>query len=567
MSNLVRSNGVMIYENEHDSVVNSNGNSTSNNIVPQKYLDSLSVLCTKYANDSFMMAKLDNLVTHQLQIMLENIDKSRVEREQRIDELTQEQDQFIQTFFSKHRYLYMTSADHFFNYDGVHFTHVTEDAVLHNILSSISRDRGGLMSWKYKTKSVVMKRIRENTVQTCIPESSTIQTVINALYPAYFASKVEAKYFLTVLGDNILKTQPTLLHIIGANAKPFLDRLNFVCRLWFGTNLNQTFKYKCHSDHDHSALRLLSFQLPDADDAHAWLNGPIGLDLLCVACHYSYRYGSADTYLAKYSNNDTVLKYVMYLSNRTPAQLVEKFIQEYLTKPVVAVDSTVTTVIATPIVTSTTTLDWKHMQYLWKHFLTALSLPNPVSSVQLKNIMTQLLEGHYSADADNFVGITSRYLPSVKLFLKFWNDNMVLDPTELELEISEIAILYKRWCNDQTHIGESQILNIITHFFPDVEVDEGKYVYKVRCALWDKQADIMTALADIPAEQTMSVYDAYAFYCGFYKETAEGGPLTTGRRKRRPSNGTLESVSMVASKQYFEKYLSLTGNIRFINEA
>lgn len=556
MSNLVRSNGVMIYENEHDSVVNgndninSNGNSTSNNIVPQKYLDSLSALCTKYANDSFMTAKLDNLVTHQLQIMLENIDKSRVEREQRIDELTQEQDQFIQTFFSKHRYLYMQSADHFFNYDGVHFTHVTEDAVLHNILSSISRDRGNLMTWKYKTKSVVMKRIRENTVQTCIPESGTIQTVINALYPAYFASKVEAKYFLTVLGDNILKTQPSLLHIISANAKPFLDRLNFVCRLWFGTNLNQTFKYKCHSDHDHSALRLLSFQSPDAD---AWLNGPVGLDLLCVACHYSYRYGSADAYLAKYSNNDTVLKYVMYLNNRSPAQLVEQFIQEYLTKQVVTIDAA-----------TTTTLDWKHMQYLWKHFLTALSLPNPVSSAQLKIILTQLLEGHYSVDADNFVGITSRYLPSVKLFLKFWNDNMVLDPTELELEISEIAILYKRWCNDQTHISESQILNIITHFFPDVEVDEGKYVYKVRCALWDKQADIMTALADIPIEQTMSVYDAYAFYCGFYKETTEGG---LGRRKRRPSNGTLESFSMVASKQYFEKYLSLTGNTRFINEA
>lgn len=559
MSNLVRSNGVMICENEYDSIVNGNDNingnenSTPNNIVPQKYLDSLSVLCTKYANDSFMMAKLDNLVTHQLQIMLENIDKSRAEREQRIDELTQEQDQFIQTFFSKHRYLYMQSADHFFNYDGVHFTHVTEDAVLHNILSSISRDRGNLMTWKYKTKSVVMKRIRENTVQACIPESGTIQTVINALYPAYFASKVEAKYFLTVLGDNILKTQPALLHIIGANAKPFLDRLNFVCRLWFGTNLNQTFKYKCHSEHDHSALRLLSFQSPDADDAYAWLNGPVGLDLLCVACHYSYRYASADTYLAKYSNNDTVLKYVMYLNNRSPTQLVEQFIQEYLTKPAVTIDAA-----------TATTLDWKHMQYLWKHFLTALSLPNPVSSAQLKVFLTQLLEEHYSADADNFVGITSRYLPSVKLFLKFWNDNMVLDPTELELEISEIAILYKRWCNDQTHISESQILNIITHFFPDVEVDEGKYVYKVRCALWDKQTDIMTALVDIPTEQTMSMYDAYAFYCGFYKETAEGGP---GRRKRRPSNGTLESFSMVASKQYFEKYLSLIGNTRFISEA
>lgn len=523
---------------------------------PTKYADALITLFNKYKDDQYMLAKMDNLVTHQLQVMLENIDKSRAEREQRIEELTQEQDQFINTFFSKYRYFYVQSADHFFLYDGVHYNHVSEDEVLHNILSSISRDRSCLMTWKYKTKSVIMKRIRENLIQTCIPESGTIQTVLNALYPTYFASKAEAKYFLTVLGDNILKTQQSLLHIISSEAKSFLDVLNFSSRIMFGTSLNQTFKYKCHADHPYSALRLLNYNYSgDSKEGNAhrlWIQGPVGLDLLCVACHYSYRYGSADLYLEKYSNNDTVLNHVMYLCNQSSQQLVEQFIGEYLTKNPAEIG-------ANDLQKSG--LDWKNMQYLWKHFLSSKDLPNPVSLAQFKMCLMQALSDFYIVDADHFVGINSRYLPSVKLFLKFWNDTMIIDNSEIELEISEIAFLYKKWNNNQTQLSELQITNIIGHFFPEIEVDEGKYVYKVRCSLWDKQTDIMTALADIPVEQTVSIHDAYAHYCDYYKTHIVQEQKTPNNEENNKKKSDL--LSLVASKQYFEKYLAVMGDTRF----
>jgi hypothetical protein len=50
-----------------------------------------------------------------------------------------------------------------------------------------------------------MKRIKENSLLKSIPESYTIQSVLDLLYPTFFPSKVEAKYFLTILGDNIFE--------------------------------------------------------------------------------------------------------------------------------------------------------------------------------------------------------------------------------------------------------------------------------------------------------------------------------------------------------------------------
>ena len=50
-----------------------------------------------------------------------------------------------------------------------------------------------------------MKRIKDNNLLKSVPESTTIQGVLDALYPCLFESKTEAKYFLCILGDALLK--------------------------------------------------------------------------------------------------------------------------------------------------------------------------------------------------------------------------------------------------------------------------------------------------------------------------------------------------------------------------
>ena len=71
-----------------------------------------------------------------------------------------------------------------------------------------------------------MKRIKENYLLNSIPESETIQLVINALTTNIFPSKSAVKYFLCILGDNLLKKNNHLIHYINPNGKDFIRTLN-----------------------------------------------------------------------------------------------------------------------------------------------------------------------------------------------------------------------------------------------------------------------------------------------------------------------------------------------------
>ena len=502
-----------------------------------------------------MSAKTESFICNQLPIVLENIEKNHIEQVQRITELNAEQDTFIQEFLTANRYFYAPPTDNFFYYDGANYSNVTEDEVIHNVLTSISRDRT-LMSWKYKTKSTIMKRIKENAIFACIPESATIQSVLNSLYPATFATKTEAKYFLTVLGDNMLKKteersvgssgggrvstegpSDPLIHLLNPSAKTFINGLNAISQMWFGVNLNQTFKYKYHADHDYSQMRILH------SSGNAFLlNGLNGLNLLCVACHYSNRYYSSDNYLVKYSNDIGLTDTTFFLKNSTPESLTAMFVNEYI----VSSSSSSSSVGSHGTLGTVGSVSWKNMMYLWKHFLESRRLSSVIAQTKLRNTIITLLDQHYSEDDDCFVGISSKYLPTINKFLQFWEENMMYDETEPEIEIGEIATLFRQWSN--TSISETQIVNILSHFFPDLEIDQGKYIYRMRCKLWDKQVDIMMAMENLKDKTgAASVYDSYVHYCNYMNGT---------NAKRRSSSGSL-IVPMLVSKQYFEKYMAL----------
>ena len=178
-------------------------------------------------------------------------------------------------------------------------------------------------------------------------------------------------------------------------------------------------------------------------------------------------------------------------------------------------------------------------------------------------------------------GINSKYLPSVCKFIQFWDETMEPDETEIELEVGEISALFKKWCESKRehifNMNEKQVVDLITYFYPDVEIDQDKFVYKLRCSLWNKQMDILMAIDDLKAkygmnlENTMrisksnsslslcsqdsnnsflanmniSVHDAYAHYCDF---------ITIIEIERH--TGTVRPEPMLVSKQYFEKFIS-----------
>jgi hypothetical protein len=520
-------------------------------------------LFAKYAQDPYMLEKTHNYICNQLPGILENIKTTHEQRVQRIEIMTNDQDRFIESFLTNNQYFYVPTTETYFFYDGNSYQISTEDGILHHVLSTISRNTN-LMSWKQRTRIYVMKRIRDNHLFSTIPNSETIQSVLRMFYPTLFSSKTEVKYFLTVLGDNIKKKNNKVTHFIDIRAKSFLKELNQICQQLFGANLNQTFRYKYY-DHDYQASRILRINEAVNDDDY-WVSflSKYALDILCVACHYSNRFGNSDEYAAEKSNDSELRDMVFALKETNPTDMVDKFIQAYI-----QISGRVASIQIAGVDSRVPHMTWKDVQYLWNKFLDANYLPAIMFQQTMKNLMIGRLGDYYRAETDSFLGITSEFLPNIQLFLQYWTDTIVADMTETDFEIEELAALYNKWLSDQDipdgppgggkRLNDKQIVDIITHFFPHIEVGREKYISHIRSTLWDKHLDIQVALEELKDHiirtnyvkyggesgdseaietefmaQTISIYDAYQFYCRFY-----GG----------------QANKLIVNKTYFEKYV------------
>lgn len=484
-----------------------------------KSLQVITELYNKYENDNYMITKMDHYITNQLPNLFNSIQNQREESIKKNQEKMNDQDLFIQNFLHKHSYYYIQSTEKFFFYDGLHYIPYSEDEILH----SISKEPG-LSSWKQRTRISILKKIKENSLLNNIPNTETIQFVIELLFPIFFGSKTQTKYFLTILGDNILK-KTSNFYFINTKAKSFLRELNNYCQVYIGTHLNQTFKHKYH-EHDYSQCRLI--QVNDVVQLeHIWIPmiHEYYLDIICVATHYSSRFGSADNYLNTYSNDDSLIQYAFYLKDMTPQLLIQNFLNEYIQNVHTNNNNS----------QNRPNIQWKNMQYLWKHFLDSKKLPSVIFQQNLKQIFLEHLGKNYDESTDSFVGIFSKYNPTVQKFLKFWDENMVFCEDASELEVDEIILLFKKWCTDVNsapNISDRQIIDLLLHFYPDVEIEEDKFIYKIKCNLWDKTTDIQSMLIDYDFT-TLSIYDAYEKYC---------------KIQRRENK-------MIVTKYFFEKYV------------
>jgi hypothetical protein len=217
------------------------------------------------------------------------------------------------------------------------------------------------------------------------------------------------------------------------------------------------------------------------------------------------------------------------------------------------------------------TISWKNMLFLWKHFLAKHELPAIIFQQNLKQMLVQLciskitpspplrnsfMTDHtifnslkesikdieYDESTDTFVGLSSKYMPAIQTFLQFWSDSMILSDSESDLELGELVSLFKRFCIQEgivtNTMSESQMLEMVSYYYPDIVIEDHKYIQGVLCKAWDKKRDIEDSLEEMRNNEiggslsNISFYEAYEFYC-----------------KHQRSNG------LIASKNYFEKYL------------
>lgn len=521
-------------------------------------IDKISELYDSYEDDEYMTQKLENYIINQLPTILVNMKQAQQHRVNRIEELTQEQDAFIQSFLSNNQYFYVSTTNNFFMYDGLTYQIYSEDDILYNVLSTISKDRQ-LMSWKHKTKISIMKKIKNNNLLNSIPESETIQKILEIMTNIFFPSKEYAKYFLCVLGDSILKKNTHLIHFILNTMKEFLKHLNNLSLMLIGSQIGNTIKYKYY-DHNYENFRIIHVK-DSVKNEITWneILKKHALDILCVSCYYSNRYTNSENYIIKHCNNDIIKNTIMIVKNTKEEDLVDEFIKEYIDET--NVNNNIAT-INNSITSRSPQITWKNMQYLWKSFLHKKDIPSVIFMNQLKTLICDKLQNYYNNEQDIFIGICSKYLPSIQLFLNFWKDTIVFDENEYDFEIEELMVLFKQWCgtnNLQSNINDKQALDLIYYYYPNIEIEKDKYLSGIRCTLWDKQLDIQVAIENMKDQlqndhyasngesgtfYNVSIYDAYLYYCKF----------TTKKSNINLSN-MLNKESQIVSKAYFEKYI------------
>ena len=508
---------------------------------------SVSSLFDKYKDNSYILQKLEIFLSN-LPDILDNEKKKHDERITRINELTMEQDNFYKVFLSKNQYYYMPYNSIFYEYDGKTYKIVREDDIHHNLLSTIT-DEKKLLVWKYKTKQIIIKKIKDRNLLKSTPETYTIQVVLSFLN-TIFGSKMEAKYFLTVLGDCILRkitNDKPLLFFVSSNLKKFVQIIDNICFVTTGNTIMNNFITKYHDTHNLQSYRLIKTNSNEISyDLVKDMINNIGIDLLCVACHYSCRNDNSDNFLLT-NVDDNIKNYVLFFLNNS----IDNIIIDFKTQCIEDVNSN----------NDMHCISWKNMHYIWKQYLSTNNIPNILFSNSLKEILKNILDHKETTNGDIiFTGITSKFLPKAGSFLQFWDDHIVIIENtcnnEHEYELDELVSLYKLQnynTDNYVYLSENDMIKMINHYYPQVEINDNKYVCNILCNLWNKSDEINDMLDVYKSnfknnnnnsssdgdEKLISVdelYEHYRSYC-YAKRTMH------------------EKYTPIISKQYFEKYI------------
>jgi len=437
------------------------------------YIKQLEQLLDLYKDDEYMLQRIDTYIMKILPNSLEQSKKNHIERINRKDKLLLEEDLFIERFHSKNHYSYCSNLDLFINYDNKHFSLHNEDSILHEILSSITYEEN-LMPWKQKVKLTIMKLIRSKSPLHETPDTFTIQFVLESLINDFFIDKNSAKHFLTSVGDYILGKQRSLIYIYQSNIRELINEIEYSYNEYFGnSNILSGYKQKYY-EHDYSKCRFLNSIITDKPIKVKTNITKYILDLLCVATHYSNRYENADNFINQ--NADLSLKnHIFYLVDKSPSIVVDEFIQTSITSSKQGLN-----------------IKNKSMTFIWKKFLDNKNIPNVIFYDKLNELFKEKL--NYNNENDCYTDVISKYLPEVIRFNNFWDEYIDIDENSYELEIDEIILLFNKQLKNRYNysISDGLVNEIINYFYNYATIVSNKYVYGIKCKLWDKFQDIET---------------------------------------------------------------------------
>ena len=452
-------------------------------------------LYEKHKKSPKTLEKLSYYVEKQLPALL---DKYDAQEKKRIY-LEKESKKYINSFFSnsEHQYFYIKTTDTFIEYNECDYKIIPEDNLWFKILNDIT-EKKTLLEWKQQIKTKIINVIKTKKILTSIPESLTIQNMINFFTPILFSDKEKVKYFFAIIGDNILGKSNENNYFVQEKSKEFFEILENLSGYYFDNKLNisNNFKYK-YRGQSYENARLIYFT-NNIKNKSIWFSfiKENFLNFIVLCSHYSSRYVNAENYALQ--RNESFKNEIFYLKKNTKEDIINYFIGKYTFKD------------------ENNKIHSSDIQFLWNLFLKEKNMENIIYKVELENILRNKL----NYNSGNYLNLNTSHSKKIKIFKTFFEKHITYDDDD-ELEISEIHKILQN--NNESSITESLLEDLISHY-TSYRSEDGKTINNISCNLWSKQQEILESfenkfnkpeIIENIENNYLSIYDAYILYCKY----------------------------------------------------
>lgn len=384
----------------------------------------------------------------------------------------------IKDFFDYHNIYYNKTSNIFYNYLNNNFIVMNQDNILY-LLSEYMITKCNYISIfndKITIKNKLLKNIKENSIYDAIPDTETIQNVLQYLCPTIFREKKYCKIFLILLGSIIInkKIDNNFIIFTRIQIKSFLEEINKNISIYFcNTNILNYFKFKYTTDHNEIAQRKLILSCNNINYDILKNNEQFYINLILVSFYYFNRYKNIDNYIN--SENITNIN-INKLSNKNiKTDIINEFVNIFIVKG------------------GEQTISEKEIIILWKKFIydKDLFINTFTSYSDFLVLLFGILNNSYDKNKTNNIlyGYYSLETPTINLFKKFWEENFIYCEDEYYLEINEILYLFNK-NNKKYNLNEKMIQNIIQNYYNDVNIIDNKIIHNIKCTLWDKKSEI-----------------------------------------------------------------------------
>lgn len=507
-------------------------------IKKEELIASIDKLYLEYSDNNDVIKKLKYYLDNQLPNLLNKFIDREKEKKYIEKEVTEFTNNFLNT--GGYEYYYIKKTDLYIKYNGKHFSIIDMDDLIYSILTGLNTNKN-LRKKKHQIKNNIIKIIRENDLIKSIPNSYTIQFILDYLTPIFIKDRNTTKYFLTILGDCILKKKTNNLYYVLPSCNEFIKYLkeHFISYFKNTVSIDEIFTYRYNSE-EHNNHRLVDFNKNKQIDNNwdIFLRNHV-LDIYTISVHYSLRFKSAEGFLNKHLHNSNSKNKILFFKNNSKEEILEKFIKKYVTNM------------------KNINITKMELYYLWLYYLNENRMPNIFINETFNIKFCKLNEIKYDSEKEYYTGFSSNYLCRIKIFRMFWDETMEITEEENNesIETSELFNLFNDWLIEKKSnctmcLDQLTMISVYKHFY-NIKIKNNKIIENVYCSLWNKKESINEILDEL-REQYKLLNETKITYTKLYKDYCE--------------NLMINNKNRVVSKQYFYEYIGKVIPQQYIKE-